>query len=323
MATEFGFHPMGQFPEALRDSVSFLCVENKGEFAVIGTCFSMAIEEDNQLFVYIITCKHVVKDFVDRGLPIFIRLNRSDILDVGYPRLPDGWIYHNDPNVDVAVLPFVRKADKSQPFEWNALSANLLMIPDEELARQGIKLREGMDVFFMGLFTPYYGTTRNLPIIRWGRISLISPELIETSLGYSRYFILECHTYPGNSGSPLYLELYRNGNTAVVLIGIVSSAYVQAQEVLRNPSGTTEVYRDFGISLAIPIVKAHEILWGDHLVQMRRKKIGARPLHKSVMPMATKVLEGEASPTFVKPLSTTLSSSESQKSGVENQDVSE
>jgi hypothetical protein len=71
-----------------------------------------------------------------------------------------------------------------------------------------LKISEGSDVFFVGLFTSFYGQHKNFPIARFGRVALISGEKIPWQdrptepVQEADLYLLETQSYGGNSGSP-------------------------------------------------------------------------------------------------------------------------
>src|SRR5262245_27469888 len=105
---------------SMRDNVIFLSVFEEGEYIAVGTAFVLAVVEENLLYSYLITCKHVVKPSIDDGEPIYGRFNRSDGLGIEHVRLENKWVYHEDTNVDIAVLSWDSKAVPRR-FEWGAL----------------------------------------------------------------------------------------------------------------------------------------------------------------------------------------------------------
>jgi hypothetical protein len=96
-----------QFPPKLKDIVGFLYASHNGSFDPIGTAFFVFEYQADIGFYYLVTCKHVIKDFLDSGDIIHVRFNRNDGEGVDYIPLPDDWIYHEDEAVDLAVLPWM------------------------------------------------------------------------------------------------------------------------------------------------------------------------------------------------------------------------
>src|SRR5487761_1129529 len=100
------------FPSDLKDIVGFLCGQLPGDEGIVepepkGTGFFLDASPVRQGHIYLVTARHVVRD-LQRAGPTFLRVSK------GYPNqrgaglnyLPlanEGWLYHQDPNVDVAV----------------------------------------------------------------------------------------------------------------------------------------------------------------------------------------------------------------------------
>jgi hypothetical protein len=124
---------------------------------------------------YLVTDKHVLKD--QQGTPfsrIFIRVNKLsgdaefDALDL----VSNGQsvVYtHPDHTVDIAVIPAI-----PDPTIYD-----LKTVPAEWLATKDLPgIGEGADVFFVGLFTTYYGERQNVPLFRFGRIAMLPADRI-------------------------------------------------------------------------------------------------------------------------------------------------
>jgi hypothetical protein len=60
----------------------------------------------------------------------------------------------------------------------------------------------------------YYGIKRNYPLIRRGSLALLTGEYIETPSGRQQVFIAELQSWPGNSGSPVFLQRGRQTRMA-------------------------------------------------------------------------------------------------------------
>jgi hypothetical protein len=77
-------------------------------------------------------------------------------------------------------------------------------------------MNEGDEVFYAGLFANYYGTENNYPILRFGRVSLLTNEKIEINQynepqKLAHLYLFEIQSYSGNSGSPVFFQLARIG----------------------------------------------------------------------------------------------------------------
>src|SRR5690606_35862960 len=96
-------------PESLQHNVSFLHVQHGQNWEAIGTAFHLNIVDGDHIFTYVVTCKHVVQEARKKNpkQEIYMRLNRSDTLGVGYSLIEGDWVYHDDKAVDVAVAPLI------------------------------------------------------------------------------------------------------------------------------------------------------------------------------------------------------------------------
>lgn len=242
-------------------------------YDLIGTAFIIAEAVGNKGVIYLVTCRHVVQESLNNGNQIYLRLNREDGKGVYHVPLKGEWKFHpsdkekdptditNENLVDLAVF---RLVDEPYPvplvFGYHEL-ANLLSV-----TITGGELKEGEPVLSIGLFKTHPGHLRNLPIARFGHISLVTQELIPGVapwLGLSEYYLSELKIYRGMSGAPVY-TLRMLGNQKIwVLLG-VAAGYYNEQEEKKEPFG------HYGISLIVPVQKLVEIIYGDELIKERK-----------------------------------------------------
>lgn len=172
-------------------------------------------------FCYLVTAKHVLLDGDGTFLSsVTIRLNlKSPVGDseVGFIRdipVTDAqgfllWFHSEDPAEDAVVLPMF--PDKHE-FEFTTISTRTFL-KDRDLNSGAVA--EGDDLYFIGLMEQYYGIKRNYPLIRRGTLALLTDEYIDTPSGRQKIFIAELESWPGNSGSPVFmLGSHRDGATA-------------------------------------------------------------------------------------------------------------
>lgn len=191
----------------------------------------------------------------------------AQFVDIG--KMGD-WLFHDDPNVDAAVLPW-RPPFILDCWEFpikNALTPTLI-------SEEGIGL--GEDVFVVGLFSRRVGQSRNIPIIRVGNIVAMPEEPIETAMGLQTAYLVELLSIGGLSGSPVFTYLggvrrkFQSGGEmtvearagAVHLLGLIHGHW-------NLPSGDrVDVAHDamdggervnMGIAIVVPIYLVLEIL---------------------------------------------------------------
>jgi len=163
-------------------------------------------------FSYLVTARHVLQDVDGTLLPsVSIRVNlKSPSADseVGFIRdLPvtdaQGdllWLHGDDPAEDVVVLPL---SPDQREFDFTTISTRLFL--NNQALNSGA-VAEGDDLYFIGLMEQYYGVKRNHPLVRRGTLALLTDESIETPTGRQQVFIAELESWPGNSGSPVFLR---------------------------------------------------------------------------------------------------------------------
>jgi len=143
------------------------------------------------------------------GRHVWVRVNKAVIekgkSGVVYVPLPNKWMFHPDPAVDLAVLP------------WGAGMApnyTVVSVAFDEIAKSAETMREedlswppreGEDVIYVGLMAQYAGYERNFPVVRRGHVALITDEKVMGSYGLSHYHFIDMQIYPGNSGGPVWV----------------------------------------------------------------------------------------------------------------------
>lgn len=204
---------MAHYIQEIKKSVSFIFIlDGTDRFKPNGTGFFVGVKHaDNEkvFSVYFVTAKHVLQDESGNYFQeIVLRLNKKDgdshLIKVA---LKDIKIFeHQDKDVDIALfncLPDQNVYD----FKF---------IPDDLIANKEVMARneiaEGDEVFFAGLFTSHIGQKKNQPIIRFGKVALISDEKIEWKEKdkppkFLDLLLLECQSFGGNSGSPVFFQL--------------------------------------------------------------------------------------------------------------------
>ena len=190
-----------------------------------------------------VTAKHVISkpnstEYFDK---ISLRLNKTDggFEIVTLPIVPDGnnknVFFHNDPSVDIAVITYLPNENK---FDFT-------LLPDEYLTTQeeykNLKISEGSEVFFIGLFTPYLGSERNYPVVRFGHVALFPDEKMLINGKQQNLYLIEAGAYGGNSGSPVFfclgLETLTPGRLVVAgspiykLAGIMEGYFPDRNEI--------------------------------------------------------------------------------------------
>jgi len=131
------------------------------------------------------------------------------------------------------------------------------------------EIRDGTDMFFTGLFGSYAGEKRNYPIVRFGKVALISDEKISWEENGSRQqldlYLVEAMAWPGNSGSPAFFHLGIERRPGEIVVGRDSVWLAGVVKGLWHLPGLGHT----GISAVVPAYKLHEILFSDELKGLR------------------------------------------------------
>lgn len=111
------------------------------------------------------------------------------------------WLADTDESVDLA-LQQVGLSD----------SMDALTFPSEAFVTgdtfRKFRVNETDDVLFTDLFAAYPGSKRNLPIVRHGKLALVTDERIPVNTRETEKLILaEVTSFGGNSGSPVFFRL--------------------------------------------------------------------------------------------------------------------
>lgn len=161
-------------------------------------------------------------------------------------------------------------------FDFKFLPDNMLTTKKDF---EDLNIREGSDIFFTGLFSPYPGYEKNYPVVRFGRVALITEEKIEVEKGQKmNLYLIESGSFGGNSGSPVFFHLGSDrspgsiilGPPVIKIAGVMKGSFLDVQplrvietaKILGAPSS-------MGISAVIPAYKLHELLFGDELKKKR------------------------------------------------------
>lgn len=275
-------------PAEVKSTVGFIYVVQKVKEKVMirpnGTCFFVGVDipETETAYVYAVTAKHVLEAdhdthrFFDQ---IFIRVNTKDgksrmlNVDLFTEGSKKNVFLHEDSTVDIAVI---RAHPDDEKDEFKLLPVNLIMTKDEV---KTLGITEGSEVFFTGLFTSHVGQRRNNPIVRFGRMALMTDEKILWDKNQMvELYLVESASYGGNSGSPVFLFLgpertagrFVLENRLIKLAGVMQGAFGEFSPIkYLETSNTPAARQSVGIAAVVPAYKLKEILFSD-AVKARR-----------------------------------------------------
>ena len=260
----------------LSDSVGFLCVKKSGNYELIGTCFNVYVSGNvvNYVHMYVVTCKHVVEDFISAGYEIFIRLNSNENKSFGYVSI-NGWVFHEDESVDLAVAELDQKQIIDVNVRWGGVDFDIHAYTSQINEMLSTGFNPGDKAVIIGLFSNFSGGEENVPMWRKATIALVPNEDTMGVYGLTQQILIESLAYRGFSGSPVWVNLeVAPGEIKHFLIGVVSAFVPEKEFDLETYPKTIEVVTNMGVTPVVPIVKLYEIIHGSHFGSLRDTALG-------------------------------------------------
>jgi hypothetical protein len=274
----------------VKNAVSFVYVKDStGEYVYAnGTGFMVAVKDPKnpvQYFGYFVTAKHVLRNTDGEFYSeVFVRLNKKDggvgwnpLALSGENRLPI--CTHSDETVDLALIPAY---PSQEVYKYNLIDEQ--MITTKERFKE-MRIEEGDEVLFTGLFTHFVGAESNNPITRFGHVSLISEERIPWQNEMLELYLVECQAYGGNSGSPVFFNLGakrggiqekesekpRSGDYQnLLLAGVMMGYFTEPSRIeVTTAAQKALAYQNIGIAAVVPAYLLHDILYSEALCNAR------------------------------------------------------
>jgi hypothetical protein len=147
--------------------------------------------------VFVVTNRHVIEDL---EAPV-VRVNREDGPCDPIITNKDRWKVHPDRD-DIAAIEF-HQLNSEHSVRWVDFRTAL---PGH--ATQDFQIGIGDTVAMLGRLIGHDGKVRNSPVARFGTIAMMPGDKIKNSFGADREtYLIECHSIPGFSGSPVFLFL--------------------------------------------------------------------------------------------------------------------
>jgi hypothetical protein len=226
----------------------------------VGTGFLMRVPHlhDDKLTLLLVTARHMFDpEWVHcpgkrNPALLFARVNAVEPTSpekVKYIRVPlskDGkstWFKHRRDDIDAAVMTFPINDE-------DLLKSDIRFLPvwrlptKEELGRISI----GDDIVSAGMLVDLRRTTKNYPIFKFGKVSNILEEDIQTGCGGEPVnivaWVIAANLVSGNSGSPIFYyppfgenaDITSPGLDRLVLLGIQSSSVVTSDVAYMTPA---------------------------------------------------------------------------------------
>ncbi|MDF0682461.1 MAG: hypothetical protein P0116_16005, partial [Candidatus Nitrosocosmicus sp.] len=174
---------------------------------------------------------------------------------------------HEDKNVDIIVFSFF---PDSSIYDFKYIKSELV-VQKVDLENRGIV--EGIEVFFPGLFKQYLGYEKIQPILRFGRLSSLPEERIhikeEDVEIEGNFYLIECTSFSGNSGSPVFFKINKPGGFSLFLGGLITASFHE-----NKPLGSDAILiQNTGVALVTPSYRLTEILYSRKVLADRQKMI--------------------------------------------------
>ncbi len=270
-------------PPEIKTVVGFVFVPNAlGQPVANGTCFFASVKDNDhpgRLWIYVVTAKHVLQQNGTFYPRVWIRINKkaggteSFELPLAVSGANRTLFLHSDATVDLAVVP-IRIADPAA-FDLKVLTEDMLTSQDDF---EKLAIREGSDVFFTGMFLPHIGANKNYPIMRFGRVALLSDEKISWEGILTDLYLIETFSFGGNSGSPVFFYLGSDrqpgsiiaGPPVLKLAGVMKGYFGELEPIAvidTRPVPASKL--NSGIAAVTPAYKLHDILYAAELERLR------------------------------------------------------
>jgi hypothetical protein len=271
---------LSRIPRVLQKTVPVIYHEDKGRQVPQGTGFFLSYRnpvDSKAKFDLLVTSRHLIFDTGGNRARAFVRVNRkgegTELIEIS----DDEVLLPPDPNVDLAVLPGVYP---ELPIDPMYIQADEFVAKAEDLQPPGFGV--GAEVFYMGLFIPHVGETRNQPITRFGRVALIPDEPVLWEDTYVRVILAEMTAFRGNSGSPVFVYLGHTDSRGLPvprLLGVLKGSFTQ--EHVARITGYEETFRvenTAGIAAIVPAVLLDNFVRQEVIPRLLREAPGGSSL---------------------------------------------
>jgi hypothetical protein len=159
-------------------------------------------------------------------------------------------------------------------------------------------ITEGCEMFFLGLFTPFYGANENISICRFGHLAMLPSEAVRMGTEYQHLYLMETEAWGGNSGSPAFFSfsskigsrIASNGReinpffskrdrNSMLFAGVVVAYFKDYTPIMMANSTFAQnavAVQNSGITAVVPASYLYEILFSKEEQQFRDKVFKAQ-----------------------------------------------
>ena len=132
-------------------------------------------------------------------------------------------------------------------------------------------------MFFPGLFVNYYGSSNNVPVMRFGRVSILPTEPIQWGKEKCELYLIESTCFGGNSGSPVFVRhsidrggTIKLGGQDFFIVGLLIGYFNDIQPLKWIDAAAIPVNaNNSGISAIVPAHLIRDILYSPELKRSR------------------------------------------------------
>jgi hypothetical protein len=172
--------------------------------------------------------------------------------------------------------------DISGTLKFGSFSSSLVL---DENSFNANGITEGYEMFFVGLFTPFYGANENLRIFRFGHLAMLPDEPIPMGgQGRRNLLLMETEAFPGNSGSPAFFTAKKDilnlilsnilskhpSNNKIIFAGVVDAYFKDFSEVMMVDASHRAISSsNTGIAAIVPAKYLHDILFSQQEAEVR------------------------------------------------------
>jgi hypothetical protein len=250
---------LGIIEQLTHSTVRIECVSANGQQSS-GTGFFFSFGTQEMPVPLIVSNKHVIEG-AKLGRLYFTFASPDEgkgpspdtgkLLPIMVENFETRWIPHPDPNIDLAVMPIAGVLDEIR--QRTGRHAFYVTLGPDDISsteeRQSYSTME--DVLMIGYPNGIWDQVNNLPVIRRG----ITASHVGTRWNGRDEFLIDVATFPGSSGSPVFLVnigSYRDamgttymGKTRVKLLGVNHSVMLHRAdgviEMVNTPTATVPI----------------------------------------------------------------------------------
>ena len=253
----------------------------KGEAHATGFFVSVPSKRKGR-YLYFATALHVAEGLRDKDIHITVNKRGGGTTEILAMDPPNWYMHPTDKTCDLAlaaVIPNPQADCDDIPIEH--------MLTREAIDEFSIGI--GDEVYSVGLFTEVDNTSKNIPILRHGNISMMPTEPIQTGKGFSDVYLIEARSIGGMSGSPVFVrpsgkipvQVLPDGSIETLLalrdrtklLGVIHGHWdVRETDINSYPINQDRKRGvNYGVAIVVPAIKLIETLNREDLVDFRMK----------------------------------------------------